>query len=449
MYDFSSTSIEWRVLVLSATPKDFELTRGVLERAGVQSVPCTGVDDLCRKIGEGAGAVIVVEEAMSGESGAMCAGFLAKQPSWSDLPILVLARTGADSPGVAAAMDKLGNVTVLERPTRIAALVSAVRSALRARMRQYQVRDDAQQLEAARAELEDRVRERTAELWTANSQLEQKMRETEAAEMRARRLLRELVSAQENERARIARDLHDELGQQLTSLRLYLSQLDRDLPEDSPAHATLRATEKEAERIDSRVSFLAWMIRPTTIEELGLAEALAGYVREWSRNFDIEADFRGEHLPRARLLPEIEINVYRIAQECLNNVAKYAHATSVSVLMTLDQKELTLIIEDDGSGFDPSLVKPPSHDGGLGIRGMQERAQLLQGTFEIESSPFSGTAVYVRIPAKYRSEEQAVNGNGNGKQGSQNNSTPGQEGVYDDLPPRSGVRPERNKEFGL
>lgn len=412
MYDLSSSNIEWRVLVLSATPRDFELTRGILERAGVQGVLCTDLEDLCKKINEGVGAVIVVEEALGGEVSAAFAQFLAAQPSWSDLPILVLARLGADSPGVAAAMDKLGNVAVLERPTRIAALVSAVRSALRARMRQYQVREDAKSLKAAHDELEYRVRIRTAELSEANSQLEQKMHETEAAEMRARRLLRELVSAQENERARIARDLHDELGQQLTSLRLYLSQLDRDLSEGNHAEATLRSTEKVAEKIDSRVSFLAWAIRPSTIEELGLAKSLAGYVREWSRNFDIEAEFRGEHLPPVRLVPEIEVNVYRIAQECLNNVAKYASATRVSVLLTLDQSELTLIIEDDGVGFDIHSTKPPSQDGGLGISGMQERAELLEGTFEIESSPIAGTAVYVRIPAKYRTEESAVSGNG-------------------------------------
>jgi signal transduction histidine kinase len=279
-----------------------------------------------------------------------------------------------------------------------------VRSALRARLRQYQVREDAKALEEAKDELEARVRERTSELRETNLKLQDKMRETEAAEQRAHQLLRELVTAQETERARIARDLHDELGQQLTSLRLHLSQIDRELPKNSKTRRVLDVTEQEAEKIDSRVSFLAWMIRPTTIEELGLAKALRGYVREWSRNFDIAAGFRATRSPRERLLPEIEINVYRIAQECLNNVAKYANAKCVSVLLTINERELALIVEDDGTGFDTASVDRPSSDGGLGLRGMQERTHLLQGTFQLESTPDSGTTVYIRIPAKFRPE---------------------------------------------
>lgn len=404
MNDLGSSNIELRVLVLSATSKDFELTREILQRAGIDSVQCSNLDDLCAEIREGVGAVLVVEEILADAEGGELARYIAEQPSWSDLPLLVIARAGADSTRIAEAMDRLGNVTVLERPIRIVALVSAVRSALRARSRQYQVRDDAQALEAAKDELEERVRDRTAELRETNSTLEQKMLETEAAEQRAHILLRELVTAQETERARIARDLHDELGQQLTSLRLHLSQIGRDLSTNSKAREALLATEHEAQKIDSKVSFLSWMIRPTTIEELGLAQALRGYVREWGRNFDIAAEFRAGRSPRRRLLPEIEVNVYRIAQECLNNVAKYANATSVAVLMSINDKELTLIVEDDGVGFDAAAVDRPASDGGLGIRGMRERANLLQGNFQIESTPSGGTTVYVRIPAKFRAD---------------------------------------------
>lgn len=400
----SSSNIELRVLVLPTTPKDFELTREILQKAGVDSILCVDPPDVCEKAREGAGVVLIAEEALARDTEAHLAGYVAEQPSWSDLPLLVLARAGADSDRISGAMQLLGNVTVLERPIRIVALVSAVRSALRARTRQYQVRDDAQVLEEAKDELEARVRERTSELRETNTKLEEKMAETEAAERRAHQLLRELVSAQETERARIARDLHDELGQQLTSLRLHLSQIGRELPKESKTRRVLGVTEQEAEKIDSRVSFLAWMIRPTTIEELGLAKALRGYVREWSRNFDIGAEFRAGRSPRARLLPEIEVNVYRIAQECLNNVAKYANAKCVSVLLTINETELTLIVEDDGTGFDTASLDKPSGDGGLGLRGMQERTNLLQGKFQIESTPGSGTTVYIRIPAKFRSD---------------------------------------------
>lgn len=422
MNDVGSQNLGLRVLVLAATPKDLALTRDILSQARVECCGCSSLDDLTESLSDGAGAILIPEEALVGTQTNRLARYLDEQPSWSDLPVMVLARPGADSAGVATAMDRYGNVTVLERPMRIAALVSAVRSALRARMRQYQVRDDAHALEEVRNQLEQRVRERTTELRQTNKilnetnlRLEEKMMETEAAECRAHVLLRELVTAQETERARIARDLHDELGQQVTSLRLHLSQIERDLSAESKlaAGAALDLTLREAEKIDTRVSFLAWKIRPTTIEEMGLAKALRGYVREWSRNFDVAADFRSSVPPRKRLLPEIETNVYRMAQESLNNIAKYADASSVDVLLAITEKELSLIVEDDGKGFDVDAAMEPfvgqvRSEGGLGIRGMQERAALLGGSVQIESTSDHGTAIYVRIPARFRSREKTT-----------------------------------------
>jgi PAS domain S-box-containing protein len=134
-------NLEQRVLVLAPTGKDAELTQSILGRAGVACLGCTDLAHVCRELEAGAGAVLVAEEAVFLDRDGCFAGRLANQPPWSDLPVLVLALPGADSAAVAQAMDQLGNVTVLERPTRVAALVSAVRAALRARQRQYQIRD--------------------------------------------------------------------------------------------------------------------------------------------------------------------------------------------------------------------------------------------------------------------------------------------------------------------
>lgn len=408
-----------RVLMLAATPKDLVLTCDILIRAGIDCIGCDSLEELTEKLHEDAGAILLPEESITGAGDPALVRYLAEQPSWSDLPMLVMARPGADSAGVATAMDKYGNVTVLERPMRIAALVSAVRSALRARQRQYQVREDARALADARDLLEQRVLERTIELHQTNEILEQKVQETKDAEARAQLLLRELVAAQENERARIARDLHDELGQQVTSLRLHLSQIERDLSADSKlsARAGLDTLNDEAERIDRQISFLAWKIRPTTIEEMGLEKALHGYVHEWSRNFDVAAgfsaaDFRPDFSDQ-RLQPEVETNIYRIAQESLNNVAKYADASRVAVLLNISESEISLIVEDDGRGFDTAAASNgnrPAGDGGLGIRGMHERAALLGGTVQIESNPTQGTTVFVRIPARFRPQEAPLLG---------------------------------------
>nr|AUN37256.1 sensor histidine kinase [uncultured bacterium] len=352
-------------------------------------------DGLCG----GADALLIAEEEIAADQHGVLTEFLDRQPSWSDLPVLVLARPGADSAAVAMAMDRLGNVTVLERPTRIASLVSAVRAALRARGRQYQLRSEEERLRKAHDQLEDRVRERTAELRDLNTELKDQIRERVVAEQRARRLLRELVTAQEKERARISRDLHDELGQQMTSLRLRLAEVGRNLVDVEKTRSELEIVERAADKIDSEISFLAWEIRPTNLEKIGLVNALRDYISEWSRNFEIPVEFRPSHDAGDRLLPEIETNLYRITQEALHNIAKYARASQVNVLLMRNNGDLTAIVEDDGVGFDPNAVKPSDGQGGLGLRGMQERAELLGGGLEIESSPGVGTTVFVRIPA--------------------------------------------------
>jgi PAS domain S-box-containing protein len=143
---------EQRVLLLAPTGKDAALTRSILGRAGVECVFCEDLAGVCEQLeAGGAGALLLAEEAVA--PGCLD-GWLARQPSWSDLAVLILARHGADSAGVARSMDLLGNVTVLERPTRVAALVSAVRTALRARQRQYQIRDQLEALQAKEAELQ-------------------------------------------------------------------------------------------------------------------------------------------------------------------------------------------------------------------------------------------------------------------------------------------------------
>jgi PAS domain S-box-containing protein len=133
--------LEQRILILAPTDKDAALASSILERAGVACHSCADLDQICEQLTLGAGAVLLPEESIAeGQKGSLSA-WLERQPPWSDLPVLVLARPGAESTAVARAMDLFGNVIVLERPMRMAALISVVRTALRARNRQYQIRD--------------------------------------------------------------------------------------------------------------------------------------------------------------------------------------------------------------------------------------------------------------------------------------------------------------------
>ena len=147
--------------------------------------------------------------------------------------------------------------------------------------------------------------------------------------------------------------------------------------------------------LDSDIDFLAWEMRPSALDDIGLVAALDRYTREWSKHFEISADFDASRFNRKRLAPEAETNIYRIVQEALNNVAKHARAQSVDISLESRDGSVLMIIEDSGSGFSPGkqFLK------GKRAKGMGERAALIGGTLEIESAKGKGTTVYVRIPA--------------------------------------------------
>ena len=213
---------------------------------------------------------------------------------------------------------------------------------------------------------------------------------------RERETLKKLVGAQEGERKRLARDLHDHLGQQLTALHLKLEAMRRLCKEDEIC-AKIDESQLIARQIDSDVTFIAWELRPAALDDLGLVAALENYISEWSHHSGVTAELHTSGLSKTRLLPEVEINLYRIAQEALNNIYKHANAKFVAVMLRKVGKEIVLIIEDNGIGFD---VEDKTGNGdGLGLLGMRERAALVGGTQEIESAVGVGTTVFVRVHA--------------------------------------------------
>ncbi|CAN5468628.1 hypothetical protein BH10ACI2_BH10ACI2_09050 [soil metagenome] len=257
----------------------------------------------------------------------------------------------------------------------------------------------AEELQQAHDELEVRVAERTQELAAANRALVEEMEEREATERQKTDLLQKLVNSQELERRRIARDLHDTLGQRLTALRLKIQSLKEFSSENDQLSKRVERLQEIAEKLDSEVSFLAWELRPSALDDLGLVDAVGAFVNEWSRHYDIQADFHSAGLVKERLGKETETHLYRITQEALNNILKHAEASSVTVQLERRDHEVILIIEDDGLGFNPESRRPASESGkGLGLIGMSERATLVGGEVEIESAPGSGTAIYVRVP---------------------------------------------------
>ncbi|MFL6227182.1 MAG: CheR family methyltransferase [Pyrinomonadaceae bacterium] len=256
----------------------------------------------------------------------------------------------------------------------------------------------AEELRRAHDELETRVGERTEELRQTVESMLLEVKERSAAEVRAKGLVGQLVTAQEDERRRISRDLHDQLGQQLTALRLKLEALREQSRDREQMREQVEELQDLASRIDSEVDFLAWELRPSALDDLGLATTLVNFAEEWSKHYNIPAEVHVAGMEGARVAPQTETCLYRITQEALNNIYKYAQAARVNVVLERRDGSAVLVIEDDGVGFDLNEAMAGGGGRGLGLVGMRERAALLGGSLEIETAPGKGTTIYARVP---------------------------------------------------
>lgn len=254
-------------------------------------------------------------------------------------------------------------------------------------------------LKRAAAELESRVLIRTAELAEANRVLQAEIVMRQTAEESRVQLLQRLVGAHEEERGRIARELHDKMGQYLTGLILGLHSLTEICQTHPPSHTRLLRLLQVTDELMREVHHLAWELRPAILDELGINAALRNYLTQWSARTDIVVDFHGCNLDKQPLTPDIETTIYRIVQEALTNIIKHAQAKHVSVVLECQQNIVQVMVEDDGKGFDTEYLSyKATTEGRLGVVGMHERAAVVKGTLDIESTSGAGTTVFVRIP---------------------------------------------------
>ena len=218
--------------------------------------------------------------------------------------------------------------------------------------------------------------------------------EIKKAQDQMKRLSDSILAGQEKERAAVSRELHDELGQVLTALRLDSAWLRERLKKSDPG-ASLR-TEAMCDLIDKaieEVRGMATRLRPGVLDDLGLVDALDWYIDDFEKRSRMSCVFR--HFDVPKVIDRVATAAYRIAQEALTNVARHSKASRVDVSLRAEGGHLTLSVEDDGRGFDQREL---SESRGLGVVGMRERAELIGGTLEIRSRPGEGTRVHLKVP---------------------------------------------------
>ena len=411
----------------------------LLTNRGLAARVCRGTAECCAEINAGAGALLLTEEALETERGFDLLETLKQQPAWSELPVIILT-TGGEPRLIRLlelAADAAGTVTLLERPISSMTLLRSVEVALNSRRRQFQVRDLLEEQQSAEGELREAheqladrarqlealVQERTAKLVESNEQLRREISERERAEEAREALRRQLIHAQEEERRRIARELHDQMGQNLTVLNLALKSLHDAAPEKlKDAILPLQDLAAQTARDLHRV---ALELRPPSLDDLGLVKAVRNLAATWSARCGIEVDVESSQFAPAGISTEVETAIYRIIQEALNNVAKHSRAKRATIILQRAVDHIQTIIEDDGCGFDTTKPRRAAdHSGGLGVSGIRERLSVLGGTLEVESAPQQGATLIARIPVAEEHEEKASTSKNSRHAGRRSRSSP-------------------------
>jgi signal transduction histidine kinase len=249
-------------------------------------------------------------------------------------------------------------------------------------------------LKQAHAETEQKVIERTADLRRTNAQLEAEIVERKAAQREVEHLAGRLIHAQEEERSRIGRELHDHISQRLGLLTIKIDQLRVDPAITAGPSRSLGDLRQQTSEITTDVHRLSHRLHSSMLDYLGLVPALQRLVGEFSDRHAIAIDWKHEALP-APLSSEIALCLFRVAEEGLNNMVKHSRARTARLDLSARDKGVSLVVEDAGQGFDPKILEGKA---GLGFVSMRERLRLVRGTIQVQSAPGRGTRIEAWVP---------------------------------------------------
>lgn len=389
----TTMSVEERILLLTSTPEEASVLTSVLERARVQTESFTTLEALIAPLQNGAGGLLVEEDAITRRGARLLSSAMVQREPWSNLPIIIL--TGGDPAAIKRlnALNLFGpatasNITILERPVHEVTLTTVVHTALRARRRQYEVRDLMADLRATNVQL----RESQAALQATNETLEKRV---EARTKQTRQLALALTTAEQRERARISELLHDHVQQLIHGARIWAATLVDGL-DRAPPDALERLAALLDEAIEATRSLSA-ELSPPVLQQEGLLAALDWLARHVAKTHNLTLDM---DLPDTLAVPEANLRtlLFRSVRELVFNVAKHADVDTASLRARQDNDLCVIEVWDEGTGFDPDQLDDADPHGHLGLFSIRERIDLVGGSFTIDSAPGEGTHATITVP---------------------------------------------------
>lgn len=381
-------------MLLAATPDRADRLSALLRGVHDSVAAFTALPALTEALEAGAGTLVVEEDAITKRAVRLLSSAMARRAAWSNLPIVILT-TG--EPEAIERLDRLdlfgpataSNVTILKRPVHEVTLTTVVQSALRARRRQYEVRDLMDDLRSMNEEL----RTSQAALQSVNETLEERVRtRTE----QTRRLALALTAAERRERARISELLHDHVQQLIHGARIWAETLGDQLGDDPPeALEQLSALLRDA---GEAIRSLSVELSPPMLQSDGLGPALrwlASHV-ESLHGLQLTVD-----LPSPLEVPTEDLRtlLFRSVRELVFNVVKHAGVDTATVRARCDEATCVIEVQDEGAGFDPdALTEDAGPNGHFGLFSIRERLDLVGGTLTIDAAPGAGTRARIEVP---------------------------------------------------
>ncbi len=261
----------------------------------------------------------------------------------------------------------------------------------------------AEQLAGYHNEFDLKVQERTEELLHANAELRK-------AEEQIRNLSQKLLTVQEAERQQISLYLHDNVAQNLSSLKISGQSLLQEAAEGNlPSQEETADWARLLNHCIKTVRELSYNLRPPGLEQIGLPSAIADHCRDFENKTGLAVQFTKAGVDGLDFSFDVAINIYRLVQEALNNIDKHAQATAITIRMIASHPNIILRIEDDGAGFDPEQgIRKALENKRFGLLGMEERVRMMEGSFKIRSAPGQGTKIMIEFPGPAAQEDEAT-----------------------------------------